>query len=147
MEAFVPEALILQIQPGEILDVHIPAAGLKIQGVAAEIAPAADPLSRTSAVKINIEPEPQLRTGQFARVIIPDERKQSMFVPSTAIQTFGQMEQVFAISENRAHLRLVRTGAVIGDTTEILAGLKAGEIIAVTNTSQLIDGQPVTVVQ
>jgi RND family efflux transporter MFP subunit len=145
--AAVPEALVLQIQPGDILAVNIPAAGLDLQGTVAEIAPTADPLSRTARVKINIDPEPQLRSGQFARVIIPGDRKESLFVPSTAIHIFGQMEKIFVISENRAHLRLIRTGMVFGDRTEILAGLEPGEMIAVTNSSTLIDGQPVKTVQ
>ena len=57
------------------------------------------------------------------------------------------MEKMFVISENKARLRLVRTGMVIGDRTEILAGLEPGEMIAVTNSSTLIDGQPVKTVQ
>ncbi len=143
----VPESLVLQIHPGDILAIHIPTASLNLQGVVAEIAPVADPLSRTATVKINIDPSPQLRSGQFARVIIPGNMKESLFVPSTAIQSFGQMEILFVITEDKAHLRLIRTGTVIGDQVEILAGLEPGEIIIVTNSSKLIDGQPVSVVK
>ena len=147
VEASVPEALVLQIRTGDLLAVHIPVAGLDLQGVVAEIAPGADPLSRTATVKINIDSRPQLRSGQFARVIIPGNRKESLFVPATAVHPFGQMEKIFVISDNRAHLRLVRTGADTGDQVEILAGLEPGEVIAVTGSSELIDGQPVEAVQ
>ena len=145
--ASVPETLVLQILPGDTLTVRIPAADLDLQGTVAEVAPATDPLSRTATVKINISSEPQLRSGQFARVIIPGERKNSLFVPSTAIHAFGQMERMFVIDENVAQLRLIRTGIVVGDQTEILAGLEPGETIVVTNISQLIDGQPVKISQ
>jgi RND family efflux transporter MFP subunit len=147
VEVSVPESLVLQIHPGDPLAIHIPAAGIDLQGVTAEIAPVADPLSRTATVKIDIAPGPQLRTGQFARVVIPGTRKESLFVPATAVQTFGQMEKMFVVSGDRARLRLVRTGAVIGDKVEILAGLEPGDVIAVTSSSPLIDGQPVTAAQ
>ena len=147
VKASVPEALVLQILPGDSLAIFVPAANLDLQGTVAEVAPVTDPLSRTATVTININHGPLLRSGQFARVIIPGERKESLFVPSTAIHTFGQMEKMFIISDNIAHLRLIRTGIIVDDQTEILAGLEPGEIIATTNISQLIDGQPVKIVQ
>lgn len=147
VEVSVPESVVLQIHPGDPLAIHIPAAGIDLQGMTAEIAPVADPLSRTATVKIDIAPGPQLRTGQFARVVIPGARKESLFVPATAVQTFGQMEIMFVVSGDRARLRLVRTGAVSGDRVEILAGLEPGDVIVVTSSSSLIDGQPVTTTQ
>lgn len=147
VEVSVPESLVLQIHPGDPLAIHIPAAGTDLLGTVAEIAPVADPLSRTATVKIDITPGPRLRSGQFARVIIPGKKKKSLFVPATAIHTFGQMKKIFVISGDRAHLRLVRTGAVIDDRVEILAGLEPGEVIAATTNSTLIDGQPVTAIK
>ena len=145
--ASVPEALVLQINHGDKLTVQIPVTGTDSVGTVAEVAPSADPVTRTAVVKLNIEPHPGLRSGQFARVIIPGERKLSLFIPSATIRTFGQMEQVFVIEDNKAHLRLIRTGIVIGDQTEILAGLEEGETIALFDETRLIDGQPVTVIQ
>lgn len=147
IEASVPEALLLNVQSGNTVTVHIPVARLAVQGLISEVAPAADPLSRTATIKIDIDPQPQLRSGQFARVLLPGERKESLIAPSTAIRTFGQMEQMFVIDDNKARLRLVRTGAVMGDQTEILAGLEPGEMIVVSNISKLMDGQPVTIVK
>ena len=57
------------------------------------------------------------------------------------------MEQLFVIEDNKARLRLVRTGAVIGDQTEILSGLEEGETIALFGDTKLIDGQPVTIIK
>jgi len=147
VETSIPETLVLQIQPGDTLLVHIPAANLDLQGTVAEIAPVIDPLSRTATVKINITPGPRLRSGQFARVIIPGDRKKSLFVPSTVIHSFGQMEKIFVSSQNKAHLRLIRTGMVVDDLTEVLAGLDPGETIITTNSSQLVDGQPIKTIQ
>lgn len=147
VEASVPEGLILRIQSGDTMSIHIPVADQETQGTVAEVAPAADPLSRTATVKLKIDPHPLIRSGQFARVTIPGERKESLFIPSSAIHTFGQMEQIYVIKENKAHLRIIRTGVVLDDQVEILAGLDEGEIIAITNGSKLTDGQPVTIVK
>jgi hypothetical protein len=57
------------------------------------------------------------------------------------------MERVFVIKDNKAHMRLIRTGAVIGHQTEVLAGLEEGEMVAIVNGFQLTDGQPVTIVK
>lgn len=142
----VPETLVLQLHPGETLAVHIPAAGLELTGTVAEVAPAADPLSRTAMVKLDIEEKPQMRTGQFARVILPGAPRDTLFVPAAAVKTFGQMERIFVISDGRARLRLVRTGMVELDQVEILAGLDSGEQVAIPAETGLVDGQPVTVV-
>jgi RND family efflux transporter MFP subunit len=147
VEASFPEELIRLIQLGNTLTVVIPNAALEIQGRIAEVAPASDPLSRTATVKLQIDPQPEIRPGQFARVIIPGIQEESFFVPSAAIQIFGQMERVFVIKDNKAHMRLIRTGAVIGHQTEVLAGLEEGEMVAIVNGFQLTDGQPVTIVK
>lgn len=147
VETSAPETLVLHIKPGDTLAIHIPAANLDLAGTVAQVAPAADPMSRTALVKIDIKPEPQLRSGQFARVVIPGKRKKSLFVPSEAIHVFGQMEKLFVVKNNAAQLRLVRTGTVAGGQTEILAGLESGETVAVEDSSRLIDGQPVKIVQ
>jgi membrane fusion protein, multidrug efflux system len=143
----VPEALVLHIAPGETLPVFLPAAGLELQGRVAEVAPAVDPLSRSAMVKIDIEGAPQLQPGQFARVVIPGKKSPTLYVPSAAVHRFGQMETVFVIEKNRLRLRLVRTGAVVDDRMEILAGLEPGETVALHSGPGLLDGRLVRIVQ
>jgi len=144
--ASVPETLVLQLRTGETLPVHIPAAGLTLTGTVAEVAPVADPLSRTATVKLNIVEEPQLRSGQFARVTVVGEQRDALFVPAAAVQRFGQLDRIFVINGDTARLRLVRTGMAVNDQVEILAGLEAGEQIAIPAGAGLVDGQPLTVV-
>ena len=145
--ASVPETLVLQIHHGDTLAVKIPVVDINTPGTVAELAPSADPQTRTALVKLDIDSGSGLRSGQFARVLIPGERKKSLFVPTSAIHRFGQMEQIYVIRDNKAHLRLIRTGAVIDDQTEILAGLDENETIAVSTDSTLVDGQPITIVE
>ncbi len=141
----IPESLIMHVRPGDELPIHVPSAGLDIVGTVAEVAPTADRLSRTAPVKINVPADPKLHSGQFARVSLASGSARTLVVPASALSTYGQMERLFVVEDGRARLRLVRSGAAIGDEVEILSGLKAGETVVVEGGRTLVDGQPVTV--
>jgi RND family efflux transporter MFP subunit len=162
MEADVPEAIASQIQRGAKMAIRAEAIPGGLSGTVSEIAPAADPLSRTLRVKLDL-PTPAssltdgasilhsafstphcLMSGQFARLIIPVGESASLRVPAAAVVQRGQMEIVFAVQNQRAQLRLVKTGRHIGNELEILSGLEAGEAVVIDDATQLADGQPVT---
>ncbi len=141
----VPESLVLQIRPGDVLTVRVPAAGVTVQGTVAEVAPAADPDSRTAPVIIDLPAHPDLRTGQFARVLLPGTRTPSLLVPASALVPSGQMDRVFVVENARAQLRLVRVGASHDGMVEILAGLAPDETVVTTNNRLLVHGQALQV--
>ncbi|WP_457573377.1 efflux RND transporter periplasmic adaptor subunit [Desulfolithobacter sp.] len=140
--AAIPEALVLAIKLGDTLPISIPAPKLELTGTVAEIAPAADKVTRTSPVKFDIPTAQGLRTGQFARVRLPAGATRTMFVPVSAVVPFGQMDKVFVVDNNIARLRLVRTGMQKGDQLEILAGLEPGDLVVTDNNRHLVDGAP-----
>jgi len=139
----VPESLVLQVRQGQTLTVTIPTAGLTINGKVAQVAPSADPASRTAPVTIDLLYNEKLRTGQFARVKLPGQAKTSLFVTDGAVLPKGQMERVFVAVGNKAYLRLVRTGMRQDGLTEIVAGLNSGETVICQNNEHLVDGQPI----
>ncbi|MDD3815041.1 MAG: efflux RND transporter periplasmic adaptor subunit [Desulfocapsaceae bacterium] len=143
--AQVPEELILKIHKGDVLPVSIPAAGLTLSGKVAEVAPAADPFTRTAPVKINIVADVNLRSGQFARVTLTGSDEKSLTISEKAVLLSGQMERVFLVENNIARLRLVRTGIRYNGQVEILSGLVPGDRVVVTGGEKLQDGQPVNV--
>jgi RND family efflux transporter MFP subunit len=143
LAADVPEAIASHVLPGATLQVHINAATGPLTGTVAEIAPAADPISRTSRVTLDLPRKPGLRSGQFARLRVPIGQSNSLRVPATAVVQRGQLELVFAVVNQSAQLRLVKTGKRIGDQVEILSGLDAGESVIIDGPTQLTDGQPV----
>lgn len=141
----VPESLILNIKIGDVLTVKVEAAGVVLQGRVSEIAPAVDPISRTAPVVLDLPVSPNLRSGQFARVLLPGTGSQALMVPSSALVPSGQMDRVFVVADERARLRLVRTGSRLDGMTEILTGLSAGETVVTTNNRLLMDGQPLRI--
>ena len=143
--ANIPESMILKIKVDDKIPVSIPAAGFSSICKVTEVSPAADPLSRTAPIKLSLPFSPDIRSGQFARLTLPQGARESLSIPRSAIMPFGQMERVFIVREGRARLRLVRTGAVNGDKVEVLAGLAPGVEVVVDGNAGLTDGQPLTI--
>jgi RND family efflux transporter MFP subunit len=144
-EADLPEGLIARVQLGAKLEVRAATRDAAIQAVVSEIAPVADPASRTFNVKLDLPDRAGLRAGQFARVTVPVGESKALRAPVAAVTQRGQMELVFVVTDQRAQLRLVKTGKRIGDEVELVSGVSAGERVVVEGASQLRDGQPVEV--
>ena len=113
-----------------------------LSGTITEIAPIADPTSRTFRVKLDMQANSGLMSGQFARLIVPTGEYTSMRVPASAVVQRGQMELLCVVENQHARLHLVKTGRRLNNETEILSGLESGESVVVDNPQQLVDGQP-----
>ena len=145
LEADVPEAIIGRVEMGAKFSVRIEADPNELEGVVSEIAPAGDPNSRTFVVKLDLPPSAGLRTGQFGRVAIPVSTTPVLRVPVSAVIERGQMELIFVVADERAHLRLVKTGKRIGDEVELVSGVEPAEQVVIDGASKLLDDQPVSV--
>lgn len=143
-EADVPEALIGKIKIGDKLPVQVGASVDKIDGKVVEIAPVADPASRTFLVNLDLPAAEGARSGQFGRVWVPTGEMKSIRVPASAVVIRGQIESVFVVAHQHAQLRIVRTGKHSGGEVEILSGLSPGEHVVIEGAGQLRDDQPVT---
>jgi membrane fusion protein (multidrug efflux system) len=143
MEADVPEAIASHILQGSRLVVSVDAVSNTLEGVVSEIAPAADPMSRTFRVKLDLPQTPGLMPGQFARLAVPIGERNSVRVPAAAVVQRGQLEIVFSVTNQLAQMNLVKTGKRVGDEIEILSGLDAGKTVVIRGAEQLTDGQPV----
>ncbi len=144
IEADVPEAIIGSVSSGAKLPVRVAGAASVLNGTVSEIAPVADPNSRTYRVKLDLAGATGLRVGQFGRVAVPVGETNLPRVPQSAVIQRGQMEIVFIVADGKAHLRLVKTGRRVENEVELLSGVGAGETVVVENAGQLLDGQPVT---
>jgi RND family efflux transporter MFP subunit len=141
----IPEILAPLIEVGTEVEVIMPGGEWSGRANITELAPAADPVSRTFNARIALPNDTPVRSGQFARVRLSGHPVDAILVPASAVTTFGQIERVFTIEGERADLRIVKTGAVHGDRVEILAGLDSGDVIVVTAVQALVDGQLVEI--
>lgn len=124
-----------RVAPGGRVSVEI--AGARIDGRVSQVQPDVDAQSRSSLVKIVLDTHPaSLRSGAYARVLLPAGERSGLTVPSAAIVRRGQITSVFVVGTDRiARMRLITLGS--GD--EVLSGLAAGETI-VTEPSKVVEG-------
>jgi membrane fusion protein, multidrug efflux system len=143
VEAAIPEALGVALTLGSELEIHASGIAEPIVGTVEEIAPAADPMSRTFPVKVAIAPHELLKSGQFVKLRIPTTTVASILVDPRAVTHWGQIERVFLIDDGKLRMRIVKTGARHGDKLEVLSGLLGNETLAIAVDAPLIDGAPI----
>lgn len=149
--ARVPESEIALCEAGDPVRIQIDAVPGDFEGTVAQINPSGDPSSRQFTMKIRFSgsPDPaRLRSGMHARVRIVKGTIPAILVPKRALLRRGELEGLFVLGEaGTALLRWVRTGTHVGDSVEILSGLRAGETVLLPGAATLKDGQRVKVSQ
>lgn len=129
LEATVNETDLRYVRMGEQIPVIIDAVGdRELKGRVVEIVPAADAASRSFLVKIEVPPDPALRSGLFGRAQFTRGERSSLLIPRTAVVERGQLQGIYVLDQNRiASLRYITLGKPTGGRVEVLAGLQAGE--------------------
>jgi RND family efflux transporter MFP subunit len=154
VEAGIPDSLAAGLSVGMAIEIEIGGAEGRasgaslplISGTLTELSSAADPNAHTVTAKILLPANLSVRSGQFARVLVPGAAAPELLVPATAVTSVGQMERLFvADSNNRAVLRLIKSGARQGDRVEVLSGIDDGERIVVAAATELREGQPLEI--
>lgn len=139
--ADVPEALAGRIALDSKMSIRGDGYREEIVGTVSEIAPSADPLSRTVQVKLDLPPGAPARPGQFARLSVPLGESDTLRIPATAVVRRGQMEIAFVVDSDTARLRLIKTGRRTGEYVEVVSGLDAGDRVVAEGVEQLVDGR------
>src|SRR5699024_1505043 len=111
-----------------------------------EVAPAADPATRTYQVRATIDAPPgTLELGQSARVFLPDRGGDALTVPLASLQPGpdGGKEAVVVDRDSTLALRPVQAGAYAADGVAIAAGLQADDWVVAAGGHLLREGQRV----
>ena len=97
--------------------------------------PTADPATHTRQVRLTLPANTQgLAPGMFARAAFPLTGTESarIAVPASSLVRRPEFSAVYVVDANgRAQLRQVRLGRASGDSIEVLAGLQAGDRVAI----------------
>jgi membrane fusion protein (multidrug efflux system) len=112
------------------------------------ISPASEVASRSFMIEAAIDnAERRLKPGFFAHAaVFTQVDPNALTVPQQALVTFAGVSKVFVIENDVARERVVQTGARVGtNEVEITAGLKPGELVAISGLTRLIDGAAVAV--
>jgi membrane fusion protein, multidrug efflux system len=139
LDVSVPEDFVRNIALRQLLPVSLPEGNFTAR--VAEIVPVADRASRTFTVKLDLPANCRCRSGEYGEASIRSGVVKTLLVPSGTVVQRGELEGVFVANDRGiVHFRLVKTGRVIGDSTEILSGLSSGERVAISKVDQLQDG-------
>ena len=130
LEVQVPESCASRLSAGMDVRVRIDALGDDRSATVEEIAPVADPQSRTFLVKAALPAGLAIRPGTFGRLLQPCGKRRALLIPAAAVSRAGQIETVRVLEEGgAARHRHVKTGKAHGDRLEVLSGLREGETI------------------
>jgi RND family efflux transporter MFP subunit len=134
----VPQSQIASIKAGGNIMVIIPAAAEAERSVTVSkvtVLPTADAV--TNSVKVRLQLPQNLSSvspGMFARAQLPttsDKLQNQIYIPSQAVIKRSELMAVYVVdAQGDPQLRQVRVGRKQGDNVEILAGLLAGEKLA-----------------
>jgi multidrug efflux system membrane fusion protein len=142
-----PEGSVAGVKPGQAVLVELwSQPGKRWPGRIREIAPAADPASRTYAARVTVDAAPgALELGQSARVYLPTNGNGSLSVPLAALQRQNGGFAVFVIDAKTSTLRLqpVQVGPYREDRAPVKRGLNAGDWIVAAGGHLLRAGQKV----
>jgi HlyD family secretion protein len=141
----VPEARLAELEPGPGVVVTT-ADGSDFRGRIRVVAPTVANLNRTGLVYVDLESNPQIRPGMFARGEIEIGRSMGYTVPLVSVVNSDGYSYVFVVrSDSSVERRRVETGAVRNSDIEITSGLTAGESIVGQGAGFLKDGDIVNV--
>nr|WP_231120524.1 efflux RND transporter periplasmic adaptor subunit [Lysobacter tabacisoli] len=143
----VPEGVFASVKPGQPVLVEAwSKPGQRWPGRIREIAPAADPASRTYAARVTIEaPDGAFELGQSARVFLPQAANGALSVPLAAIQRGNGTTAVFVVDPKTraAILKPVQIGAFGEERVPVKSGLAPGDWVVIAGGHLLRDGQKV----
>jgi len=101
-----------------------------------QVLPTADPATHTVEVRLDLPMQVQgIKPGMFVRAWLPAAAsasgEQRLYVPQQAVVRRAEVAGVYVVgADARPILRQVRLGRAVGPEIEILAGIAAGERIA-----------------
>ncbi len=133
----VPQTLVEQVR--KLNKAAVYANGRRIEATALTIFPEADRSTNTFRARVELPADAaDLHPGMFVKVGFVTGESPRLLVPKSAIIARSEVTAVYVVdADGRVSLRQVRTGSTFGDRLEIVAGLEAGERVALDPVAAL----------
>ncbi len=134
--ANLPQSKLAHLQARSEVRLDIPGLPEDQRSIVAKsvtVLPTADPSTHTVQVRLGLPGTvTKALPGMFARAYfaVQDDARVRLVIPARAVIQRTELDAVYVIDKGRALLRQVRLGKVMGDAVEVLAGLSAGEQVA-----------------
>lgn len=139
----IPESLVGQIKSNSLAHIKLPNNEI-IESTALTLFPYANPKSRTFELRVNL---PEQTTGLFpgmtTEVSFNIGSQEIILIPQNSIVNRGELTLVYVKQENKILPRQIITGSVFKHFTEVVSGLKAGDLIMSNPLGQSIFPSPI----
>ncbi len=148
LELQLPETDAAKVRRGQEVEAATDAyPELVMRGKVTTVRPLVDAASRRLAVEVAVpNPERKLRPGMFitARLLL-GETVSRVIAPKAAVRRHPALDAftVFVVEGDRARLRVIQVGEATGGDIEVVAGLREGEKVILSNLEKLSDGMPI----
>lgn len=142
----VPERYVGRLQPGSPVELRVQSyPDRTFHGSVSFVSPFVDPTNRTVRIKARVpNPAAELRSGQFANVLLGLERRpDAVVVPEAAVVPREGDTFVFLVRDGVANRQTVRLGERSPGIVEVTSGVEAGDTVVVAGQQKLQDGSPV----
>jgi len=127
----------LEAYPGEVFTARV-----------TNISPFANPQNRTIEVELSIpNADHRLKPGMYAEAEWIESRRTSLVVPLVSVVERAGQKYVFLADRGQVRINSVTGGVVVGDSVEIISGLKGGEKVVTIGANQLNDKDKIIVVE
>ncbi len=133
----IPQTLVEQVRKRRKAAIYVD--GRRIEATQVTIFPEADPATNTFRTRVDLPANAaDLYPGMFVKVGFVTGESPRLLVPKPAIVARSEVTAVYVVDgDGRVALRQVRTGGAFGERVEILAGLAAGERVALDPVAAL----------
>lgn len=130
--ANIPQYKLAEVKASPHVAVEIPSLGKWIDATSVTALPSADAATHTVKVRINLPANLEgVIPGMYAKAHFTVGNARTLNIPSSAVVRRSEITAVYVVDQNRVSLRQVRLGTPNSrGQTQVLAGLNAGEVIA-----------------
>ncbi len=147
LKAAVESAVAARLRPGSRLRAAVDGLDQPLSVTVSTVASSGDPTTHRFEVKAGLPSDQGLRSGLFARLLIPGVGAEPrLSVPTEAVFERGGLSGVYVVAGGQARLRWVAVGSREGGSVEIRAGVEPGERVAL-RPGDLVEGNPVRAAQ
>lgn len=149
----VPQRVAAALRAGDRVQISEGSDGPATAGTVVAVDARVDPTTRNASVRARIEDVDGPAPGASVRVSVADGPSHTaVVVPVSALRKGPAGDHVFVVAtgedgKDRAHVRPVESGTVLGDEVLIVSGLRAGEKVATSGSFKLREAVLVAVAE
>lgn len=142
--ASVPQASSVGLRQGQVAKVAIrELPGQTFTGTIARTSQSIDPGTRTLLVEVDLHNDGRILPGMYATVLfdVPAGATAPVILPANALVVRTAGPQAVVVDGNDvAHFRSITLGRDLGTATEVLGGLRAGDVVVLSPGDNVVDG-------